>query len=122
MKLKSGMLKGVKKWYSNIADLRLKHKLVVVRRDNAGENKSQELIDFFESVGVKNYFSTAHEQWQNGLAKAAINSIMMISRTVMVESGLGGRFWFKSALAAVDARNATYKERKALLLGGGCTE
>ena len=29
----------------------------------------------------------------------------------MVESGLGGRFWFKSALAAVDARNATYKER-----------
>ena len=111
MKLKSDMLKIVKKWYSDIADLRQKHKLVVVMRDNAGENKSQELIDFFESVGVKNYFSTAHEQWQNGLAEAAINSIMMISRTVMVESGLGGRFWFKSALAAVEARNATYKER-----------
>ena len=75
MKLKSDMLKVVKKWYSDIADLRLKHKVVVVMRDNAGENKSQELIDFFESVGVKNYFSTAHEQWQNGLAEAAINSI-----------------------------------------------
>ena len=121
MKLKSDMLKIVKKWYSDIADLRQKHKLVVVMRNNAGENKSQELVDFFESVGVKNYFSTAHEQWQNGLAKAAINLIMMISRTVMVESGLGGRFWFKSALAAVEARNATYKERIGTLLGGGCT-
>jgi len=109
--VKSDMLKVVKKWYSDIADLWQKHKLVVVMRDNAGENKSQEIIEFFESVGVKNYFSTAHEQWQNGLAEAAINSIMMISRTVMVESGLGGRFWFKSALAAIDARNATYKER-----------
>ena len=111
MKLKSDMLGVVKKWYSDIADLRLKHKLTVVMRDNAGEHKSQAIVDFFESVGVKNYYSTSYEQWQNGLAEAAINSIMMISRTVMVESGLGGRFWFKSALAAVEARNATYKER-----------
>ena len=80
-------------------------------RDNAGENKSQAIIDFFESVGVKNYFSTLHEQWQNGLAESTINSIMIISSTIMVESGLGGRFWFKAALAAVEARNATYKER-----------
>jgi hypothetical protein len=106
------MLNVVEKWYSDIADLGLKHKLTVVMRDNAGENKSQAIIDFFESVGVKNYFSTSHEQWQNALPEVAINSIMMISRTVMVESGLGGRFWFKSALAAVESRNPTYKERK----------
>ncbi len=29
----------------------------------------------------------------------------------MVESGLGGQFWFSAALAAKDARNVTYKER-----------
>jgi hypothetical protein len=28
-------------------------------RDNAGENKSHEIIEYFESIGVKNYFSTA---------------------------------------------------------------
>jgi hypothetical protein len=41
--------------------------------DNAGENKSQEIIDFSEFVGVKNDFNlkTAHEQWHNGLAEAA---------------------------------------------------
>ncbi len=110
MKLKSEILKVVKKWFSDIADLRQKHKLVIVMRDNAGENKSQVIIDFFESVGVKNYFSTAHEQWQNGLAEAAINSIMMAARTIMAKSGLGSRFWFKAALEASDARNATYKD------------
>jgi hypothetical protein len=80
-------------------------------RDNAGDNKSLEIIDFFESKGIKNYFSTAHERGQNGLGlrQSAINSIMMVSRTIMVESGLGGRFWFQYAVAGGDARNATYK-------------
>ncbi len=56
----------------------VQHTLLVVIRDNAGENKSQESIDFFESMGIKNHYSTAHEQWQNGLPETAINSIMMI--------------------------------------------
>ncbi len=46
---------------------------------------------------------------QNGLAESAINSIMRLACTVMAESGLGGRFWFKAAAAGVDAHNATYK-------------
>jgi hypothetical protein len=80
-------------------------------RDNAGENKSMEIQEFFESIGVKNYFSTPHEQWQNGPAETTINSIMSIASTVMIESGLGGRFWFKAAMAGKDARNAVYKRR-----------
>jgi hypothetical protein len=36
---------------------------------------------------------------------------MLIARTIMVESGLGGRFWFKAARAGGEAWNATYKER-----------
>jgi hypothetical protein len=35
----------------------------------------------------------------------------MLSRTIMVESGLGGRFWFKSACVGCQARNVTYKAR-----------
>ncbi len=30
---------------------------------------------------------------------------------IIVESGLGGQFWFSAMMAARDARNATYKER-----------
>jgi hypothetical protein len=36
---------------------------------------------------------------------------MLIARTVIAESGLGGRFWFKAAAAGTDARNATFKAR-----------
>jgi hypothetical protein len=48
MKTKDEMLKVMKEWYSDIADLRQKHQLVVIVRDNAGENKSHEIIDFIE--------------------------------------------------------------------------
>ena len=80
-------------------------------RDNAGENKSHEIIEFFKSLGMKDYFSTAYEPWQNWLPESGINSITVLSRTIMTESGLGGWFWFKSALFGCDARNAAYKER-----------
>ena len=108
---KDDMLKNIKKWYSNIAYIRQKHDLVVVMRDNAGENKSHEIMEFIQSTGARNHFSSSYEQWLNGLAEAAINSIMRLARTAMAESGLGGRFWFKAALAGKDARNVTYKQR-----------
>ena len=79
MKTKDEMINVVKQWYSDIADLRAKHKLLIVMRDNAGKNKSKEVQEFFESVGVKNYFSTPHEQWQNGPAESTINAMMLIA-------------------------------------------
>jgi hypothetical protein len=110
MKTKDQMINVVKRWYSDIADLRTKHRLEVVVSDNAGENKSQEVKEFFESKGIRNHFSTPREQWQNG-PESTINSIMLIARTVMVESGLGGRFWFRADTAGIDARNPTFKAR-----------
>jgi hypothetical protein len=103
MKTRDEMITVVKQWYSDIADLRAKHKLVVFVRDNAGENKSKDIKGFFESVGVRNHFSSAHEQWQKGPAGASINWIMQLARTVMVESGLGGMFWFRAAVAGKDS-------------------
>ncbi len=80
-------------------------------QDNAGKNKLQVIIDFIESVGATNKFSTPYEQWQNGLAESATNSIIRLTRTVMAKSGLGGYFWFKAAAAGMDKRNAPYKYR-----------
>ena len=68
-------------------------------------------MQFLESKGICSHFSTPKEQWQNGAAESTIKSIMMSARTVMAESGLGGRVWFKAAKAWKDARNVTYKER-----------
>ncbi len=49
MKTKDGMLKVMKKWYINITELRQMHSLFVIGRDEAGENKFHEIIDFIES-------------------------------------------------------------------------
>ncbi len=76
-------------------------------RDNAGENKSQEIVDFFESMGIKKYYSTAHEQWQKGLPEVVA---YQEQSWWTLGPGLEGRFWFKSAMAGCDARNVTHKE------------
>ncbi len=36
---------------------------------------------------------------------------MIVARSVISESGLGGKFWFRAAAAGKDARNVTFKER-----------
>jgi hypothetical protein len=72
-------------------------------RDNAGENKSKQTVEFFYSVGVRNHFSTAHEQWQSGYKfDHEISSHSL---------GSGGGIWFKAACAGKDACNVTYKQR-----------
>ena len=53
------------------ADIQKDHPILVVVRDNAGENTPKELNDYFTESGIKNYFSTPYEQWQNGLLAEA---------------------------------------------------
>ncbi len=65
LKTKDDLLKAVQKWLGAIDELRELYNVCVVIRDNAGENKSSEVIEFFESKGIKSYFSTLYEQWQN---------------------------------------------------------
>jgi hypothetical protein len=62
----------VKQWYAEIADLREKYQLLVVIRDFAGETMTHEIQEFFTDKGVKSYFSTPYEPWQDGLGEAGI--------------------------------------------------
>ena len=111
MKTKDETLAICKRWFAEITELRTKYPLLVVMRDNSGENTSRDLNDFFTDNGVKNYFSTPYEQWQNGSAESSINSITLLGRTVMAESGLGGPLWFSATTHGVNCRNATFKKR-----------
>ena len=49
-----------------------------------------------ESLGVKNYFLVAYEQYQNGPAESMIDSLMILIWTQMVESGLMGDLWYQA--------------------------
>ena len=43
--------------------------LVVLIRDKASEYKSEEIMQLLESKGIRSYFSTPEQQWQNGAAE-----------------------------------------------------
>ena len=101
----------IRKWVSDISDISEQHPIKMIIRDNAGEFRSKDINEFVESIGAKNYFSIAYEQWQNGLAESSINSLMTLARAQLAESGLSGRFWFRALSCSTDARNATYHER-----------
>jgi hypothetical protein len=66
--------------------------------------------NYTESRIVTARLSTPYEQLQNGQAELSINSLMTLAWSVMVESGLGGQYWFSAAMAAKDAHNVWYKE------------
>ena len=61
-------------------------------RDNAGELRSADLRAYIESLGKQDYFSVAHEQYQNGLAESTINLPMILNRTLIDVSKLAGIF------------------------------
>ena len=64
MKTKDETLDMAKRWFAKIAEVRIRvhYPLIMIVRDNSGENTSKDLNDFFRSHGVKNYFSTSYEQ------------------------------------------------------------
>ena len=111
MKTKDEVLQASKRWFAEIANIHQKFPLLSVVLDKAGENTSNELNDFFTKNGVKNYFSTPYEQWQNGLAESSVGSTTILGRTVMAESGMGGPLWYSAGNQGLNSRNATFKRR-----------
>ena len=57
LRTKDQTLDALMKWYCDIAQVRLKHKLAILMRDNAGENRSQAVEDFIQSIHVQSRFS-----------------------------------------------------------------
>jgi hypothetical protein len=102
----TGRAYAVKQWYAEIAYLREKYQLLVVMRDFAGENMSHDT-----NKGVKSYFSTPYEPWQDGLGEAGIKSVLLLARTEMAKSGLAGRYWISAVNHGKNCRNVTFKYR-----------
>ncbi len=58
MKTDDDALKVVRRRYSDVADIRTKHKLEVLRRGRPSKYKSEEMMQFLESKGIWSHFST----------------------------------------------------------------
>ena len=72
------LIAAARKWVCDIANIRARHVLQILIRDDAGELKSADLNTYIESLGVKNYVSVAYEQYQNGQSESTINSLMIL--------------------------------------------
>ena len=71
-----------------------------LRMDNAGEFKSQHFEDYCMAIGIKLTYSIPYEHSQNGLAKASIKKIQLISRPLLIQAGLSSYFWGHAVLHA----------------------
>ncbi len=63
LKTKDQTLGALKKGYCDIAPIRANHKLITRMRDNAGENRSQDVEDFIQSIHVQSRYSGAVARW-----------------------------------------------------------
>ena len=63
LKTKDNANTMIQKWVCNISDISEQHQIKMIFQDNAGQLKSKDITEFVESIGAKNYFSVAYEQW-----------------------------------------------------------
>ncbi len=104
LKTKDEALTASRRWMAEISELCEKYPLLVVMRDNAGENKSKEISDYITAMEVKSYFSTAYEQHQDGLAESGDKSTPNLALSGMAKSGLARKYWFSVAKFRPTAR------------------
>lgn len=108
LKTKDEVPSALRKWYADTAGVRTKHSLVRLMRDNAGENKSTEVTEFFESRGVETRYSAAYEQWQNGPAEASVRVTGRLIRSELSSTGLPTSTWFSTLIKVIESTNAAW--------------
>ena len=101
------------KFYADTASLREKHgPILSVRRDRASVNISDAFEKKLVQLVIRSETSNSYEPWQNGDAERAIGTLSGIARTVMLASGLVGRFWFSGFSYASVVHNITFSEAR----------
>ena len=102
---KSEMPEVFKRFWADTALIRKKFPIHCVKSDNAGENKSQALNEFFISKGVRREFSTPNRAEQNGFAELYIRELVRLTRLLLRISGLPHTLWLRAFLYAAGFLN-----------------
>ena len=82
--------------------------ILSVRRDNASVNVSKELMTILDQRGIRSETSNPYEAWQNGKPERMFQTVTSTARTVLLTSGLDGRFWLHAFQYAVRIHNIQY--------------
>ena len=82
----------------------------VVVADQGTEFNNSLLKNYCMDNGIKTIFTSAHDHSANAKAERSINTIIADTRTLLLQSHLGLKYWSYAALAAADTRNNIYNK------------
>ena len=84
MKEKSAIFTIFKKFKARI-EVKSGHKINTVRSDRGGEYTSNEFKEYRRQQGIRDQFTIAHTQQQNGIAERKNRTILNMTRTMLKE-------------------------------------
>ena len=101
---KSEVLKYFKKW-KVMAEKQSEKKLKIFRTDRGGEYLSTEFKNFLSEQGIVHQVTMAGTPQQNGVAERLNRTLQEKARSMMVSSGMNGKFWGEAVMSACYLRN-----------------
>nr|GEY02359.1 hypothetical protein [Tanacetum cinerariifolium] len=85
----------------NLKDLKVK----IIRCDNGGEFKNQEMNEFCTKKGIRKEFSNVRTPQQNGVAERRNKTLIEAARTMLADAKLPVTFWAKAVNTAYYVQN-----------------
>ncbi|KAI7947795.1 hypothetical protein MJO28_009703 [Puccinia striiformis f. sp. tritici] len=86
-----------------------------IRTDNGGEFVSNELINFCTRKGIKTERALPYHHYQNGVIERYNRTLQEMGRTILIDSGMGKRFWGFAFIWACDTLNMLPNKRSGML-------
>lgn len=77
------------------------HKLICLRSDRGGEYNSKEFDEYCREYGIKRQLTAAYTPQQNGITERKNQSIMNMTRCMLLEMSIPRKFWPKATQYAV---------------------
>nr|GFA80571.1 hypothetical protein [Tanacetum cinerariifolium] len=97
----SSILRNFLTEIENLKDLKVK----IIRCDNRGEFKNQEMNEFCTKKGIKRKFSNARIPQQNGVAERRNRTLIEAARTMLADAKLRVTFWAEAVNTACYVQN-----------------
>ena len=99
----------LERFYADSILLQEKHGPIrCVRRDNSSVNVSQRVMEWLIKKQIRSETSNPYEPWQNGKPERMLQTLLSTARTLILSSGLDGRFWLLAMQYATRIHNIQY--------------
>ena len=91
--------------YKRAIETKTGRKIKALRTDNGGEYTSKEFGEFLDSHGIQHQRTVPHTPQQNGIAERLNRTLVEMSRTTLIHSGLQRTFWQEAMSTAAHVIN-----------------